>query len=154
MIVCNSRIVFKMENLSSSYLQVFYKNEMLKMVDPIVTITWEYLDLQPIGIRIHFQIQIEFICGLFWLFCSYGLFWLFSWPFMALLVQHFSDVLFTMHSNLFDVVLLYTFDDYDRLRSKRTTNYTLLTDLWVNFTKQYQQNQLIQINMKDYTEFL
>lgn len=34
-----------MENLSSSYLQVFYKNEMLKMVDPIVTITWEYLDL-------------------------------------------------------------------------------------------------------------
>jgi hypothetical protein len=36
---------FKMENLSSSYLQVFYKNEMLKMVDPIVTITWEYLDL-------------------------------------------------------------------------------------------------------------
>ena len=56
---------------------------------------------------------------------------------MALLVQHFSDVLFTMHSNLFDVVLLYTFDDYDRLRSKRTTNYTLLTNLWVNFTKQY-----------------
>ena len=154
MIVCNSRIVFKMENLSSSYLQVFYKNEMLKMVDPIVTITWEYLDLQPIGIRIHFQIQIEFICGQCWLFCSHGLFWLFSWPFMALLVQHILDVLFTMHSNLFDVVLLYTFDDYDRLRSKRTTNYTLLTDLWVNFTKQYQQNQLIQINMKDYTEFL
>ena len=45
MIVCNSRIVFKMENLSSSYLQVFYKNEMLKMVDPIDTTTWEYLDL-------------------------------------------------------------------------------------------------------------
>jgi hypothetical protein len=56
---------------------------------------------------------------------------------MALLVQHILDVPFTMHSNLFDVVLLYTFDDYDRLRSKRTTNYTLLTDLWVNFTKQY-----------------